>query len=307
VRWSKPDWLALGVLCAGLGLLALERAPLAAKYREITRERDAYLLPPPDQTVVLSLGYRSALADLIFGHVLVATGLHMSEKRLFDLAGQYIETINRLDPKFRDPYRYADAILTLQTVPVPEDLYRQARDILRRGTRELPYDQALWASAGQFMAYLAPGALRDPTEREAFRQEGARLLAHACELIGSNENIPYHCLTAAALFSEAGNRAASRAFLEKLRVVSDDPEIRRIADAQLAKLDREEGKLDSRLSTDRFEQLWREDLPFVSHAGMAAIGPSFDPAACAGRRHLTLADSCATTFRERLARPPDAP
>jgi hypothetical protein len=178
---------------------------------------------------------------------------------------------------------------------------------LRRGTRELPYDQALWASAGQFMAYLAPGALHDPAEREAYRQEGARLLAHACELIGSNENIPYHCLTAATLFSEAGNRAASRTFLEKLRVVSDDPEIRRISDAQLAKLDREEGKLDSRLSTDRFEQLWREDLPFVSHAAMAAIGPSFDPAACAGRRHLTIADACTTTFRERLARLPDAP
>jgi hypothetical protein len=306
VKWSSSDWLAIGVLTAGVALLSLERAPLAAKYHELTLRRDAYLLPPPPQTIVLSLGYRSALADLIFGHVLVATGLHMSEKRLFEFAGQYLETINQLDPKFRDPYRYADAILTLQTVPVPEDMYRQARAILLHGTRELPYDQPLWASAGQFMAYLAPGALRDPAEREAFRQEGARLLAHACELIGSNENIPYHCLTAAALFSEAGNRAASRAFLEKLRVVSDDPEIRRRADAQLAKLDQEEGKLGVRLSADRFEHLWREDLPFISHAGMAALGPSFDAAACAGRRHLSVGDACATTFRERMASVNDA-
>jgi hypothetical protein len=293
VRWNRADWIASAALGVGLLLLAGSRARFAEAYRRVTARHDTYLLPPAAQTRALSLGYRAAAADLIFGHVLVSAGEHLVEKRLFELGDRYLETINALDPKFRDPYRYADAILTLQAVQVPEEMYRKARRILLQGTREFPYDQALWASAGQFLAYLAPGQLKNSAEADEFRQEGARLLAHACELIGSNENIPYHCVTAARLFSEAGNRAASQAVLQKLLVVSDDPEIRALAQGQLA-------AMGVQAHAQRFEQLKRDDLPFLSHAGLAALGPRFDPAACAGKRGRGSDDACATTFRERL-------
>jgi hypothetical protein len=296
VRWSSADWRALIALGVGLVLIGAERSKLADAQHAITSRHDAYLLPPPEQTEVLSLGYRAALADLIFAHVLVSAGIHLGEKRLFEFADLYLETINTLDPKFRDPYRYADAILTLQSVKVPEDMYRKARRILVRGTEQFPYDQALWAAAGQFLAYMAPAQLSDPVEAKATRQEGARLLARACELIGSNENIPYHCVTAARLFSDAGNRAASQAVLEKLLVVSDDPEIRQLANAQLA-------AMGVQAHTQRFEQLRHADLPFVSHTGFAALGPAFDPATCAGKRDRAPDDPCSTSFRERLAQP----
>lgn len=296
MRLNRADWPALLTLCLGLLTFALARPRLVEAHHRITIQHDAYLLPPPEQTRILSLGYRAALADLIFGHVLVSAGMHLSEKRLFEFADLYLEAISELDPKFRDPYRYSDALLTLQSVRVPEESYRKARKLLLRGTEAFPYDQALWASAGQFMAYMAPGQLSDPKEASDFKREGARLLARACELIGKNENIPYHCLTAAALFSEAGNRASAQTFLEKLLVVSDDPEIRASAQAQLA-------AMGVKAHTQRFEQLRREDLPFVSHEGLAALGPRFDPAACAGKRERAADDPCATSFRERLAEP----
>jgi hypothetical protein len=296
VRWNSGDWRAL--IAAGLGLLAVAvtRPRLVEAHHRIALQHDVYLLPPPEQTRLLSLGYRAALADLIFGHVLVSAGIHLSEKRLFEFADLYLEAVTELDPKFRDPYRYADALLTLQSVRVPEEQYRKARKLLLRGTEQFPYDQALWASAGQYLAYLAPGQLHDPKEAADFKREGARLLARACELIGKNEKIPHHCVTAAALFSEAGNRASAQAFLEKLLVVSDDPEIRDLASAQLA-------AMGVKAQTQRFEQLRREDLPFVSHEELAALGPRFDPAACAGKRNRGTDDPCATSFRERLAEP----
>jgi hypothetical protein len=296
VKWNSADWRAIAALSLGLLVLVEQRAKLAEAHQRVTAEHDVYLLPGPTQTKALSLGYRAAVADLIFGHVLVAAGIHLGQKRLFEFADLYLETINELDPKFRDPYRYADAILTLQSVPVPEEMYRKARRLLLRGTREFPYDQALWASAGQFLAYLAPGQLKNPTEATEFRQEGARILARACELIGTNENIPYHCVTAASLFSEMGNRAAAQASLEKLLIVSDDPELRSMARGQLA-------AMGIQAHAERFEQLKKDDLPFVSHSGLAALGPRFDPAACAGKRSRAPDDPCATTFRERLAEP----
>lgn len=303
MRWSNPSRRALGVLALGVALVGGTRARLADRYGRTKIAHEPYLLPPPQQTVVLSLGYRAAAADLIFGHVLVSAGIHLSEKRLFEHGGRYLETVNELDPKFRDPYRLADAILTLQTVPVPDEIQRQARAILLRGTRELPYDQALWASAGQFLAYLAPQRLSDPAEAAAFRQDGARLLARACELIGSNENIPYHCITASNLFSAENNRAAARAFLEKLFVVSDDPAIQKLAEVQLAAIDSEDAQQQRKLRSERFKRAWRDDLPFVSRAAMAALGPAFDPAACAGQRPRAAGDTCSTSFRALLSEP----
>lgn len=296
MKWSSADWRAVAALVTGLLLIAGSRAKLAEDYRRITAKHDVYLLPPASQTRAFSLGYHSAAADLIYGHVLVSAGIHLSEKRLFEFVDLYLDTVNELDPKFRDPYRYSDALLTLQSVAVPQEMYRKARRLVLRGTREFPDDQALWASAGQFLAYLAPGQLKNPAEAEEFRQDGARLLARACELIGSNENIPYHCITSASLFSEAGKTAASQAVLQKLLVVSDDPEIQASARAQLA-------AMGVQAHGQRFEQLRREDLPFISHNALAALGPRFDPAACAGKRERGPDDPCATTFRERLVEP----
>jgi hypothetical protein len=299
VKWSSADWRALSALALGVVLIATSHAKLADDYRRITAKHDVYLLPPASQMRAFSLGYHSALADLIYGHVLVSAGIHLSEKRLFEFVDLYLETVHELDPKFRDPYRYADALLTLQSVVVPQEMYRKARRLLLRGTQEFPDDQALWASAGQFLAYLAPGQLKDPAEAQEFRQDGARMLARACELIGSNENIPYHCITAAGLFNEAGKTAASQAVLQKLLVVSDDPNIQASARAQLA-------AMGVQAHAQRFEQLRRQDLPFISHNGLAALGPRFDPAACAGKRERVQDDPCSTTFRERLAEPSSA-
>jgi hypothetical protein len=299
VRWNKGDWVALGCGLLGLTVVALVRSPLAEAHHGTKQGRDIYPLAPPEQVVVQSLGYRAAAADLILAHVLVEAGLHLQDKRLFEFAAEYIDTINALDPKFRDGYRFADAIITLQTVKVPKEKYYRARDILRRGTRELPYDQELWSAAGQFLAYLAPAVLDSESEREAWRQEGARFLARACELIGSNENIPYHCYTAATLFSKGGNNEASRALLQKMRLLVDDPDLLEVIDYKLANLDGESGRQEARDRAARFERWWRDDLPSQPRASMAALGPRFDPFACA--RAPSSDANCATSFRDKAA------
>jgi hypothetical protein len=308
VKWSSSDLVHALVAALAITLVGGLRAPLADTLSRNQRKGvDAAVLPPPEHSVVMSLGYRSAMADLLFSHVLVSAGLHLQEKRLFELAPQYMDTINALDPKFRDGYRFADAIITLQTVKVPTEMYRRARLILERGTRELPFDQELWLSAGQFLAYLAPAQLETEAEREQWRQEGARYLARACELVGSNENIPYHCVTAAALYSDGGNIAASRAFLEKLLLVVDDPELRAIAERKLATLVTDAERSAARERAQRFERAWREDLPFVSRAAMSALGPHFDPFGCAGAGVARRGTTCATSFRSKLSTRADEP
>lgn len=299
--WSTPvAWLAALLAAA---LMTSLRSGLAARYHDVRAQSDAFLLPDADQTYVASLGYRAALADLIFGHVLVSYGLHFQEERNFEHVGQYLDVINRLDPKFRDPYRFADTLLTLQPREVPEAYVRKARQIQERGMKELPYDQELWATAGQFQAYLAPSRLKDAKEQEDFRMAGARALMRACDLVGSNEAIPYHCITAAKLLDQRGNRAAARDFLERVLTVNDNPKIQELAGAYLRRIAGEGAQEQANTRQERFLRAWQADLPFVPRVEISAVGPDFDLGACAGvaRARRGCATSWAAWAREQDA------
>ncbi len=293
-RWAA-DWAALLMVALSVLLLRGQRERLGSDFHKLRVKSDTYLLPDREQTLVASLGYRSALADLIFGHLLVSQGLHFQERRLFEHVGQYLETITRLDPKFRDPYRYADTLLTLQPATPPVEFYRTARRLQEQGLRELPYDQELWSTAGQFLTYLAPPRLKDAAEKAEYRATGTRYLMRACELIGSNDNIPFHCLTAASLLEEDGNREAARNFLERVLSMSDDPELRELAIGYLRVIVGEQEEKRVLARQQRFAEAWRQSHAFMPRAEVNALFPAFDPARCAGTAGEARQE-CATSW-----------
>ena len=290
------------LVVAGLAVHELQPVLFGA-YTEVHRREDAYYLPSPDTTKLMSLGYRAALADLIFAHVLVSHGQHFQEKRRFEFVANYLDTITSLDPTFREPYRLADTLIVLQpTLPRTED-YRAARRIEARGLRAFPYDQELWLIAGQFLAYIAAPQV-PPGEYQEWRLDGAKKLARSCELIGSNQNIPHHCITAASLFTEAGKRDVVQGFLERVMAISDDPEIQAIAGGYLGRVasEAERDRADQR--NKRFRAVWQSDFTFVSRETLTLLGPRFEPARCAGTAAAESA-ACVASFRawgERLDR-----
>ena len=305
MRWSSSS--AFGAALLALAVLGIghTRGPLAAIYTHAKVTSDPYLLPSVDQTYVASLGYRSALADLIYGHVLVSYGLHFQDGRLFEHVGEYLDVINRLDPKFRAPYWFADTLLTLQPKPPPEAFYRKARQIQERGLAELPYDQELFSAAGQFMAYLAPTRLSDPAEQQEYKRAGARYLMQACNLLGSNDAIPYHCVTAARLLNLDDQRDAAQKMLERLLTVSDDPAIQELAMGYLKGMVGKQAQAVVEARQQRFRAKRTADLAFSPRVEAAALGPGFDTAACAGPAKAASAD-CASSWT-RFAESGDVP
>jgi tetratricopeptide (TPR) repeat protein len=292
---SLHAWRANFVAFALVAVAALTvgrlRPPLNAAFLGTKSQDDVYPLPPTAQLTAMSLGYRSALADLIFAHVLVSAGIHFQEKRGFEFASKYIEAVNALDPKFELPYRMADGLITLQAKPVGAQAYRQARKILERGMAEFPYSQGIWTSAGMFLAYLGPTGNIEGDELADWKLAGARALARSCELVGSQEPPPQQCIVAAGLLSKAGEAAAARQFTERMLALNDDPEVRRFMAALLEqKVGAEErDRLHER--REQFKRAWSTDLPFVSRGAVLAIGPRWDSAACAG------VGGCATSWR----------
>jgi hypothetical protein len=287
----RYDRLGLALIALAAIAITLLRRPLNTRFASTRIQHDVFALPPPGQIVAMSLGYRSALADVIFAHLLVSSGFHIQEKREFEYVGNYLETVNALDPKFEAPYRMADTLLTLQIGRVGAENYREAKRILERGMAEFPLDQPLWESAGQFFAYLGPTAFDDPKEQQEWMLAGGRALAHACELVGSDDNIPYHCIVAAGLLTKAGKAEASRQFLEHMKIVTDDPDLQSFVGGLL---DAKHAVQDDRALTHHtgFQAALSADLPFVTRGAMLAIGPTWDPAACA-----SASASCVTSWR----------
>jgi tetratricopeptide (TPR) repeat protein len=284
------------LIAASIAGVALVRPGLAARFHELRVTSDVYPFGSPDQVVVESLGYRAALADAIFAHVLVSYGLHFQEHRRFEFVGDYIDTATTLDPTFRDPYSFADTLLVMSPEKPRLSDYERAKELLLRGLKNRPYDTELWLTTGEFLSYLAPPYLEDQNMKSAWRLEGGRILARACELANKNENVPYNCIQAAGLLEEAGEREAAIESMRRLIAVSDDPEIQKIALAYLAKRKDERERAMAERRRDQFRAAWKEDLPFVKRDLILVLGPRFDTARCAG----TLGngrEGCATSWR----------
>lgn len=302
----------LACVVAGAIVIAKTRPVLLATFTKAKDKQDLWVLPSPQHSIGMSLGYRSAMADVLFAHVLVSSGLHLQEKRRFETAASYIDIINALDPRFASPYRFADTILTVQATRARLEDYQAARKILERGMAALPHDAELWLTAGQFLAYIAPPRIAELVDEETskqWRREGAKRLARSCELVGNNEALPYHCVTAARLFSETGERQALMQFVERILAVTDDPQVHEQALASLSRAFGEEQKAEMRRRRERLDAIRKNDLPFVGKDRFLLLGPKVaSPFECLGASATGRVD-CATSLRdyhERLDKTPQS-
>lgn len=298
----RADLARTAVIVGAAALLVGSvRAKVAGWHERVKETSDVHMLPPPRQVVTLSLGYRAALADVLWAHVLVAQGERLRERRKFDNLAELIETINELDPEFREPYMLADALIMLQVTAAGPEEARRTRAILERGLENRPLDAELWRTAGQFVTFIGAGVLNDdPATADAWRADGARMLARAAELGADQGFAGWSALAGAGILSQKGERDAAIRLLQRQLAVTEDPELRERLERQLAK-HVGEAKKDAYLRRQReLIETGRRALPFVSRIEIDVLGPPFDPAYCAGGVH---ADDrrCALTWKEWTA------
>jgi len=299
-RGRDALWTALLCAAAVAGIASL-RGALFGTYKHAKNTSDLYVLPPPKSVVALSLGYRSALADYLWADTLVQQGLRIQERRRYEHITLYVETINELDPTYRDPYLVVDALVTFQFGETPMHEIAKTREILEFGARALPNDGEVWLSLGQFVTFLAPGGyIKDPAQIEQWRTDGARYLAKAAELSGKDSNIAWQALAGAGILGKRGDREAQIRFLKRTLAVTDDDELRADVLRRLSRL-LSEDQIEEQKRRDRlFVARWQETSPFVSRTAMIVLGPQPDPYACAGERGRKAAE-CARTWAERGA------
>lgn len=267
----------------GLAGTFASQLPVREMSLRLAEESEVYLLPPPEQLQLASLGHRAALADVLWAKVLVTQGLRLEQRRRFETVGAYLDAIIELDPKFREPYRLSDTLLTFQAVEVPTSEVYKARKVLERAVQELPNDAELWLQLGQFVAFIAaPSYLKDPAEQDRWRVEGAHYLARAAELGASDPNIQWQALGGVGILRRSGEREAAIAFLERTLATTQDDELKEKLRAQLKAYQDE--RLVERWETRKkaFSAVWRESYPGRSQDFVLMIGPPQRPDVCAG-------------------------
>ncbi len=177
---NRPLFTACFVLVLAAVLVGWTRPWLFDNEQAVKEGSAVYTLPSPPVLERMSLGYRAALADYLWAHLLVTQGLRMGERRPFPEMGDYLDAINHLAPRFREPYRLADSIMPFQMRdPDREATLVRLRGMLERGLRTFPLDAELWLNYGQFLAYIGPGSLKDADKRQEWREAGACVISGA--------------------------------------------------------------------------------------------------------------------------------
>ncbi|MFP6687405.1 MAG: hypothetical protein VB934_21990 [Polyangiaceae bacterium] len=286
------------LLVAALGVRSV-RSSLFDIERRVNAKHDVYFMPPPKQLLNLSLGYRAALADVLWAHVRVSSGLHTFERRRFENLVLLYDAINELAPRWRTPYRFADSLITFQTSKTPYTEVLKAREIMERGARNRPTDAELWLNLGEFVSYVAPASYLEDTHPEVakkWRQEGIPYLARAAELGTQAAHITWRALGGANILLRAGHREAAIRFLKRALIVSEEEALKADIRRRLKMLmtEREFERANTRAKA--FFDQFLEELPFIDPTEALVLGPSTWPARCAGLQHSDDLQ-CATTWR----------
>lgn len=277
------------------------RGTVAAAHAAAKEDSDVHLLPPPKEVVVLSLGYHAALADVLWAQVLVTQGLRTMDRRRHNTVTDMLDTINELDPEFRDPYLWSDALVNLQAVATTKEDIQRTRVILERGTRNRPLDPEVWRTAGQFVAFTGPGTLiREPEEVAAWRRDGAKMLARAAELGGDTGNAGWSAVASVSILNRQGERDAAIRLLRRTLAVTEDEELREQLLLQLRTYVGQQQEDAYRKRQLELLEMSRRDLPFVGKTTLDILGPPFDTAYCAGGK-IETDKRCALTWKEWAA------
>ena len=275
-----------------------DRAHTAARKDRLVRD----VLPSPEALSAMSLGHKSALADVLWAGLIVDFG-EAAGMRLSHDPRPRIAAIQELDPGFKPLYEFMDTFLVLGSVRAEKlEFVQSARDFFERGIQQRPYDAHIWLHYGQFMAYAAPGVFVDDVPRVTqWKTEGAHAIQHAVEL-GADAK---HSFGAAGILRFFGQESAALASLERQLAIVDDPD-------QRAQLEQAVERARGAVSVAQSDALAADYIPalhehlrrlgWIKGVDRAmAWGPFPSAAKCEGDLGLR-APECATTWADRLAR-----
>ena len=274
-RLSAKGWaLGLAVMIVG-GFATRElRLSTCQHYQETQRYEDIYYLPPPTWLRVMSLGYREALADLLWMRALVYFGEEVTQaegmvKHLFE----YTDAMLGLDEDFKAVYRWVGVVTFYRAGEFLEEDGWRGVSYLERAVKRWPDDGELAWDLGATLAFEMPPGLKDEEARDAAKQRGLVHMATAARL---GHGPPWLALTNASMLGKLGKTEQAIRHLEEAYSTLTDEESRAQVAARLAKLRDERYATAFQQAHRELRERWQKNYPY--------IGARYDGSKHEGRR-----------------------
>jgi hypothetical protein len=222
---------------------------------------DIYYLPPPEWLQVMSLGYRRALADLIWLRALIYFGDEFEHRGAVRHVFHYGESMLALDPDFRRVYRWVGVAGVYTPTGSPVQFIERAVDVLRRGVARFPNDGELAWDAGATIIYeLLPNLPKDDPERERLEAEGNEHMIAAARL---GAGPPWLVLTNASVLRKLGKKDRELRHLEEMYAMVRNPDVKAQIEIRLSQL-RDEAYAEAfRSANEEFEQRRLDEFPYI--------------------------------------------
>jgi hypothetical protein len=225
---------------------------------------DIYYLPPPDWLQVMSLGYRRALADLIWLRALIYFGDEFENRGAVRHVFNYGESMLALDPDFRRVYRWVGVAGVYTPTGSPPEFIARAVDVLKRGVERFPDDGQLAWDAGATIVYeLLPTLPKDEPSRPRLEAEGHDYMLAAARL---GAGPPWLVLTNATSLRKLGETDRELRHLEEMYAIVRDPRVKAQIEIRLSQLRSEAYAEAFRRANEEFEQRRREEFPYLPPA-----------------------------------------
>jgi hypothetical protein len=245
--------------------------------------------PAPASARIVSLGYREALADLLWVRALGYVG---GDDDRASSTRQLVESIVALDPRFQRIYAWGGLAMSAIGTGAAEADYLAAIAVLERGAREFPNDFRIPLYAGEI--YVTNLHTDDPDKARAWQTAGARWLERAVRVPGAPKTV---ATLAAHLRTKLGQREQAIRDLRELILYTNDREqrdrlVKKMAQLQGSSSDAIDYELT--VAARRFQEAWDRDRPELPPTMYLLVGPPlpsfFEPADLAVDRDLIGTD-----------------
>ena len=252
--------LALPALLAGLtATMVLAHGDVHDRRAGFPQDADVLYLPPPQHLERMSLGYREALADLIWIRAVIFAG-ERSGATNYGWIMEYLEAIYTLAPQFRKPYAWGGVAFIYSGENIDRNMVDRAIELYRRGVAHFPEDHELLFALGMLLTrdvQSVPGY--DQVEREQAMDEGAALIRKAAAFGAP----PLVRQLAATLISEGGADQLAVQFLESQLLQAEDEDHRRLLRRKLEAIVGESGFESIERLRQEFEAERMANYPYV--------------------------------------------
>jgi hypothetical protein len=242
-------------------------AGLRAERARFPQTQDVLYLPPPSRLRVMSLGYREAVADLVWIRAVIFAGDNIGGQN-FEWIGRYLEVIFDLAPTFRRPYEWGGVTAVYSGEEIDREMVDRAITLYRRGLAHFPEDHEMLFALGMLLARdVQQVEGYDEVERVEAKEEGATLIRRAAAFGAP----PLVRQLAATLLDESASDQLAIQYLESQLLVVEDEDYRRLLERKLHRLVGEQGLETLERVRTEFEARRQADLPYVSPSLYALI------------------------------------